>query len=45
MPLTSKIALSVAGLALVGGGAMLWATFGRMVYFDVIAASFVGCFL
>ncbi len=44
MNLAAKAVLSLAGLALVGGGALLWLQFGRLVYFDIIAASFVGCF-
>jgi hypothetical protein len=44
MSLAPKIALSVAGLAAVGLGAVLWARFGTLVYFDVVAASFIGCF-
>ena len=45
MALAPKIALSLAGLALVAGGAWLWAAFGRLVYFDLIAAAFIGCFI
>ena len=45
MSLTSKLALSFAGLAAVALGAFLWLRFGNLVYFDVIAASFAGCFL
>jgi hypothetical protein len=44
MSLAPKIALSVAGLAVVGLGGVLWARFGTLVYFDVVAASFIGCF-
>ena len=44
MNLAAKTALSLAGFALVGGGVLLWLQFGRLVYFDIIAASFVGCF-
>lgn len=44
MTLAPKIGLSLAGLALVGFGSALWIRFGTLVYFDVIAASFVGCF-
>jgi hypothetical protein len=45
MSLTSKLALSLAGLAAVVAGGLLWLRFGNLVYFDVIAASFAGCFL
>ena len=45
MSLTSKLALSLAGLATVALGAVLWLRFGNLVYFDAIAASFAGCFL
>lgn len=44
MGLVPKVALSLAGIALVAGGARLWAEFGQLVYFDIIAASFIGCF-
>jgi hypothetical protein len=45
MTLAPKIALSLAALALIGGGAALWAHYGSLVYFDTLAAAFVGCFL
>jgi len=44
MTLTPKIALSLAGLSALAGGALLWAQFGGLVYFDMAAASFAGCF-
>jgi hypothetical protein len=44
MTLTPKIALSLTGLALLGAGAVLWAQFGSLVYFDMAAAAFIGCF-
>jgi hypothetical protein len=44
MTLTPKIALSLTGLALLGVGGMLWAQFGSLVYFDMAAAAFMGCF-
>ncbi len=43
--LAPKIALSLVVLAVVGGGAVLWAQYGSLVYFDTLAAAFVGCFL
>ncbi len=45
MALAPKIGLSLAGLATVVLGGYLWMRFGDLVYFDVIAASFAGCFL
>jgi hypothetical protein len=42
---TSKLTLSLAGLAALAFGGFLWLRFGNLVYFDVIAASFAGCFL
>jgi hypothetical protein len=44
MTSNAKIALSLAGLAGIAGGVALWARFGGLVYFDMAAASFVGCF-
>jgi hypothetical protein len=44
MTLAPKILLSLAGAATVVLGAALWAKFGNLVYFDVVAASFAGCF-
>jgi hypothetical protein len=44
MTTTPKIALSLTGLALLGVGAALWARFGSLVYFDMAAAAFMGCF-
>ena len=40
-----RVALSVAGLALIAAGAALWAHYGTLIYFDTIAAGFVGCLL
>ena len=45
MTVASKFALSLAGLAVVVAGGLLWLRFGNLIYFDVIAASFAGCFL
>jgi hypothetical protein len=44
MTLAPKIALSLTGLTLLGAGAVLWAQFGSLVYFDMAAAAFIGCF-
>ena len=43
MTLAPKIGLSLAGLALVAFGAALWVKFGTLVYFDTVAAAFIGC--
>ena len=43
--LAPKIGLSLGGLALVGIGAVLWLKYGALVYFDTLAAAFLGCFL
>ncbi|HMN86287.1 MAG TPA: hypothetical protein PKA74_09910 [Bauldia sp.] len=45
MTLAPKIALSLAGLAAIAAGGVLWAKFGGLVYFDAIAAGFIGCFI
>ena len=44
MSLAPKVSLSLAALALIGGGVALWAHYGSLVYFDTLAAAFVGCF-
>jgi len=44
MTLAPKIALSAAGLAAVAFGVALWAAFGDLVWFDALAAGFMGCF-
>ena len=44
MTLVPKIAASLAVIAILGGGTALWAKFGGLVYFDMVAASFIGCF-
>jgi hypothetical protein len=45
MTLAPKIGLSLAAVALVGGGAALWVQYGSLVYFDTLASAFIGCFL
>ena len=45
MTLAPKIALSAAGLAIAAGGALLWAHYGGLVFFDTLASAFIGCFL
>ena len=45
MTMAPKIGLSLAGLAVAGFGAALWAKFGALVYFDTLAAAFIGCFI
>lgn len=32
-----------AGMSALGGGVVLWAAFGTLVYFDTLSASFLGC--
>jgi hypothetical protein len=41
----AKTLLSIAACAVIGVGVALWARFGGLVYFDALAASFIGCFL
>jgi len=45
MTMAPKIGLSLAGLAVVGFGAVLWAKYAGVVYFDTLAAAFIGCFI
>ena len=45
MTLAPKLALSLAGLAVVAFGGVLWLRYGTLVYFDTIAAAFVGCLI
>ncbi len=45
MTLAPKIGMSLAALAVIGGGALLWANYGSLVYFDTLASAFIGCFL
>ncbi len=40
-----KTGLVIGGLVLVGLGVVLWAKFGALVYFDTLAAAFIGCFI
>jgi hypothetical protein len=40
-----RIFLSLTGLAALGLGVALWAEYGRLVYFDTLAAAFIGCFI
>ncbi len=44
MTLAPKIAFSFAALTLIAIGAALWVHYGSLVYFDTLAAAFVGCF-
>jgi hypothetical protein len=44
MTMTAKIALSVAGLAIIGSGVVLWAHFGTVIIFDMASAAFLYCF-
>jgi len=45
MALAPKAAIGIGGLALIAGGAVLWAQYGSLVYFDMLASSVAGCFL
>jgi hypothetical protein len=40
-----KTGLVIGGLALIAMGVVLWAKFGALVYFDTLAAAFIGCFI
>lgn len=44
MTTTLKAALSVAGLAIIGSGVVLWAHFGTVIIFDMASAAFLYCF-
>ena len=37
--------VAIGGVVLVALGAALWMKFGSLVWFDTIAAAFVGCFI
>jgi hypothetical protein len=45
MPLAPKIGLSLGGLGLVAFGGALWAKYSELVWFDTLAAAFIGCFV
>ena len=45
MALASKAAIGLGALALIAGGAVLWSQYGGLVYFDMLASAFAGCFL
>lgn len=45
MTLAPKIGLSLGGLGLVAAGGLLWAKYGSLVWFDTLAAAFIGCFV
>jgi hypothetical protein len=45
MALAPKVGIGLGALALVAGGRLLWVKFGSLVYFDMLAAAFGGCFL
>jgi hypothetical protein len=45
MALAGNATLALATLGLMTGGAFLWAQFGSLVYFDMLASAFTGCFL
>jgi hypothetical protein len=45
MALAQKTALGLGALVLIAAGLFLWSTFGGLVYFDLVASAFAGCFL
>jgi hypothetical protein len=45
MTRTPTITLALAGFAILGAGAALWAQYGGLVFFDMLASSFIGCFI
>ncbi|HET7718158.1 MAG TPA: hypothetical protein VFK86_21230 [Bauldia sp.] len=45
MAIAEKTAWGVGALALIAGGVVLWSQFGSLVYFDMLASAFAGCFL
>jgi len=45
MAVAQKTAIGFGALALLAGGIALWFQFGALVYFDMIASAFAGCFL
>ena len=44
MTAQSTFTLSSLGLGAIAGGAAAWAHYGGVIYFDLIAAGFTGCF-
>lgn len=45
MALAGRATLAIAAAGLMAGGAVLWLQFGSLVYFDMLASAFAGCFL
>ena len=45
MTMAMKTSVGLVTLALAVGGAVWWTRCGSLVYFDVMASSFIGCFL
>jgi hypothetical protein len=46
MALAGRVSIVVvAAVGLVAGGVFLWSSFGSLVYFDMLASAFAGCFL
>jgi len=41
---TSKVALSFAGLAVIGSAAVLWVHFGTVILFDMASSALSYCF-
>jgi hypothetical protein len=44
MTLAQKAAIGLGGLGVLAAGTLLWMRFGSAVYFDTLAAAFIGCF-
>jgi hypothetical protein len=40
-----SMGLIAGGLVLIAIGSVLWVKFGALVYFDTLAARFIGCFI
>ena len=45
MTLAPKLVLGAGGLAVLLGGGLLWAEYGALVFFDMLASAFIGCFI
>jgi hypothetical protein len=45
MAAAPKAMIGFGVLALFAGGALLWAQYGSLIYFDMLASAFAGCFL
>ncbi len=45
MAVARNTVMGLGALALIAGGIVLWSEFGTLVYFDMLASAFAGCFL